>query len=1451
LLGLLSSCGSGVAAVAASSGSSSGGTTPALTDFAIPNPKVSPASVTLEASTSLRVELRYSVAGGPDLPMTLVPGPGVSANRVDLEAGANEVDWDFARDLGGARLTRDVTVRVKRGAAPVQGGELALFGMGNDAPVVHAVEPMPTDPLDPEESAGNAEIRLRISDTSSDPVDVTVEWRRESDPPGTWNRASPAGVLPDGIETGPAPGVELSFFWNTNLDVPDQESAVLFRVTADDRTDASTPFETQGPFLVDNNDDPIVIIDEVFLHENPDKRRGISIPVRLIDAESDELTLAVQWSRTAGSFPALPPDAAAVRAILADPALRKQYQVCSEFPRFVEGDLVPIDEQRVRLPEVASTAAQVLAGGLADREIEILRGSRVPAPLASTWDSNPLVRPCAVVAVRGGTFALVLDQPSVGTWRLQEVELAGGAARLVAAGVGVPDALALERDRASVLVASSMGESQAVERVTLSDGTCVPVSAWTSADHPGPLRALASIGPHAALATAGSSLLRLELSSTGAAPVTRVVTDLETPWGILIDDRHPDLVYVAETSFARADGIGRIIAVDIRRRAVTPVAIASPPGGPGLTQPTALAFSQNKTRIYVLCGDGLGALGTELRSVEMGLASEHDPVAIVCDELPGSATSIGTGPDRLLVLALPGSDELYVGGGVEQRRTIRSYDPRGQIATVSEPLTLSPARPKRWRIAQRTRYWGSPSGREAAFLWDSSEDVDGSPAYFRAMALDSDAGSISPETAFPREVVAPFWGEVTDLGQPGTTTRWADLDADGDQDMYFASANGVVTLRQLEPGVFDSAPVTLATASGTSVSDPKATDLDRDGDFDLLAILPGNPGALLVWWNDGSGSYGLDPDVIGPFASLQYPIAFTTADLDGDGLLDLIGCYATKNAAIFWQRPGRFDTDFDLLPLPSPPLTPRAVSAADLDADGDLDLTIALHPTSFAVIVLRQIARADFAAVRLAPAAALFPDINGLVSGDVDSDGYDDIVVAGNTTRVFWGPILDETPEQTTPPPTTAGPPILVDVDGNGLLDILRGRSARLQESPRTFSDRGAFVAEGATAYATTDVDLDGDPDFAASAAGSLAVMRSGPDPLSTVAPKTNIGVPLDFDSDGDLDLLRFRGVWEQSHPGFHRWRPLEVQPPATSFGNGQYAADVDGDALMDLLVLWGSSLFGEFPGYLTLYRGPVRSSTEPIVIAEFPPARFDVRGSLIASDLDGDLRTDVLLADRSTGDLHVYWQDDDTTFGSSHEVVHVGVIQGGQPIATLDVDLDNDMDLIVATTDDGSRTTLSLIVQSTARRFSGARPLLTTSDGLGQLNLDNAVDIDGDGGIDVCATSSSSDLIALLWHDDSSGFDAVPALVASRGPAADLIASVCADLDGDGDQDVLTQDNASTALLLYPQRGPRRFDGIPMRYAVPFDFSLLLVVADIDTDGDADVLTSGSTGARVNLGRQ
>ena len=65
-------------------------------------------------------------------------------------------------------------------------------------------------------------------------------------------------------------------------------------------------------------------------------------------------------------------------------------------------------DTRVRLPELAGSAASLVPPGLSDQRIDILRRSSSPRPVKDSWDQDPgLQAPVAVLPIGDGIAALV------------------------------------------------------------------------------------------------------------------------------------------------------------------------------------------------------------------------------------------------------------------------------------------------------------------------------------------------------------------------------------------------------------------------------------------------------------------------------------------------------------------------------------------------------------------------------------------------------------------------------------------------------------------------------------------------------------------------------------------------------------------------------------------------------------------------------------------------------------------------------------------------------------------------------------------------------------------------------------------------------------------------------------------------------------------------------------
>jgi hypothetical protein len=302
---LLSGCGAGVAGVVAASGNNGGGGTAptVLTSFRIPNPRVSPAVLQLGITGTAPVQaaLFYKRPGESRQPMTRISGLGGSNSVLLAEPGA-DLSWDFAAEplLEGTHFVDEVTVEVEfPGGVIPDGGVLEPEpGIGNDPPVIEDVL-VPTGGV----SSGVIPVGVRVSDTSSDVLSITFEWRRQGESDDDWKPATPAGLFPDeepleGIQASPE-GISRTVSWDAMADLVDENADVELRFTPDDGTrDAADNPVGRGesmlssPFRVENHSNPAL---NAFLVQNPK-----TSPARLVLDASQALRVAMSFDAGQG-----------------------------------------------------------------------------------------------------------------------------------------------------------------------------------------------------------------------------------------------------------------------------------------------------------------------------------------------------------------------------------------------------------------------------------------------------------------------------------------------------------------------------------------------------------------------------------------------------------------------------------------------------------------------------------------------------------------------------------------------------------------------------------------------------------------------------------------------------------------------------------------------------------------------------------------------------------------------------------------------------------------------------------------------------------------------------------------------------------------------------------------------------------------------------------------------
>ena len=343
------------------------------------------------------------------------------------------------------------------------------------------------------------------------------------------------------------------------------------------------------------------------------------------------------------------------------------------------------------------------------------------------------------------------------------------------------------------------------------------------------------------------------------------------------------------------------------------------------------------------------------------------------------------------------------------------------------------------------------------------------------------------------------------------------------------------------------------TTGGTM--DVESADLDGDGDADL--ILAGEALENLVFFNDGTGHFSMDPDRLVP--------EYSTAD----------------------AYPGEDSED---------------IAVADFDQDGDLDLFFVSEDTPNHELLLND------GSGRFAFAPHAFPPTigNAVAVLDINQDGAPDIIIGNknrNTVLINNGAAGFEDETATRWPLNTDGTQDLklLDLDADGDLDLIEG--AESGGSNIYINEEGFFAEQNerlpdwpfameTRKVSLLDADGDGDTDlylanvgWSPLAAGTDRLLlndgsgyfsdgTAGRLPATATNASTLEALPFDFEGDGDPDLLltQFVEAGRAYHLLINDGSGHFAEAPAGSLpeanftqGAGLHGNDFNGDGRLDL----------------------------------------------------------------------------------------------------------------------------------------------------------------------------------------------------------------------------------------------------------------------------------------------
>lgn len=415
-----------------------------------------------------------------------------------------------------------------------------------------------------------------------------------------------------------------------------------------------------------------------------------------------------------------------------------------------------------------------------------------------------------------------------------------------------------------------------------------------------------------------------------------------------------------------------------------------------------------------------------------------------------------------------------------------------------------------------------------------------------------------------------------------------------------AKDSGLHVVDKSAPAIPDQEQIFLPFRTDRRGPGVAVADVDGDGHDDLyLAATTGSPARLLCWRDHRyveESPYALTPSKVedGP------PLLF---DADGDGSCDLLVTKASANArawpAAFQPVLYRNEGEGRYTPtdaLPELRLNVGAASAADIDADGDLDLFLGgrsvpgRYPEAARSVLLRNEGGRFVDATAGAPGLATVGLVKSALWRDVDQDGRVDLIVAleWDFVRYFHNDGQHRFTDHTETAGFTSGGRgwwnslASADLNRDGRPDFVAGNlglNTTYTASPAQPATlfHGDFAQNGTMLVA--EAGYDGDTLYPMRARGDLgarlpAILRKYPqnDDFARATMAQVFGAqPLAAATKREADNFS-SGAYLSQPDGTYRFEPF---PRVAQIGpiQGILAADLDGDGLVDVAAVQNTDI--------------------------------------------------------------------------------------------------------------------------------------------------------------------------------------------------------------------------------------------------------------------------------------
>ena len=322
-----------------------------------------------------------------------------------------------------------------------------------------------------------------------------------------------------------------------------------------------------------------------------------------------------------------------------------------------------------------------------------------------------------------------------------------------------------------------------------------------------------------------------------------------------------------------------------------------------------------------------------------------------------------------------------------------------------------------------------------------------------------------------------------------------------------------------------------------------------------------------------------------------------------------------------------------------------------------------------------------------------------------------------------------------------------------------------------------------------------------------------------------------DLDGDGDNDVLSAdpmedKIIWFENTDGLGGFGPEQIITTNAANAISVFVSDLDGDEDNDVLsadpsddiVAWYENTDG---------------------LGSFGPRQIISSGaagavSVFGADLDEDSDNDVLSALFSE-DRIVWFENTDGLGSFGPQQVITDSAYGASSVFSADIDGDGDNDVLSASADDWK---IAWYENTDGLGTFGPQQVITGNASYAVSVF--SADLDGDGDNDVLSASAGDDSIAWYMNLDGLGTFSSPIIISAN--AENVSGVFSADLDDDGDNDVIAAATSGMEVTWYENNGAGSFGPAQIIMGSPTGGAYSVYSADLDGDGDNDVLSAGST---------